>query len=135
MTLLQQHITFAVVRQYTHYPMNLALFTRFTLFGSADYFVFVVYNCNFGHIKIFVTPISIISESGTATREEWNPDYRYRVSVKVKRPQNSRAFLSVINSWCTIGDVKITPPDDTKGDIKEIRELQDDKTGADELSL
>jgi hypothetical protein len=46
-----------------------------------------------------------------------------------------KPFLSVVQKWCAIADVKITLPDDPEGDIKEIRALLDDKTDAEESSL
>jgi len=42
------------------------------------------------------------------------------LSSNKKRPKYGTLFVSVIISWCTIADVKITLPDDPEADVKEI---------------
>jgi hypothetical protein len=48
---------------------------------------------------------------------------RIRNLMQTKKRSKPNAFLSVIISWCTIADVKITFPDDIDDDIEDIREL------------
>ena len=49
-----------------------------------------------------------------------------RMCAKQKVLHWWNTFVSIVLSWCTITDVKITLPDYSEVDIKEIRELLDE---------